>query len=179
MSYVSDAYTRRKISKSIFRFYFTIQMSQEIRTTLLYKISYLVFLMIGWVILWFTITYLQIYFAPVTSYFEYKSVEPAREVFDQWQEVKFTSTITRYKPVNMKYYDILRCDIDWIDSVRYSQSITYWKWMKVGDIVSTRRYEWVLPKEWNCYLEARPTALLDFWIEKTQVIMSNPFIISK
>lgn len=145
-------------------------MSEKI----IHNIAYFAFLVVAGIIIGWTVTYIQTYLSSVQDYFVYESVEPTQEYFEAWEPIFFVSKIDRKQATQMKYVDILRCDL-WEWFVWYSSAVTYAKILNVWPIQSIRQYQAWVPTSWYCYLDAQPTAILRFGIEKTQKIKSSVF----
>lgn len=128
-------------------------------------------------IIYFSYSYFSILTSDYSDYFHYNAIESTKESYVVWEDIFFISYITRSQPLYMEYNDILRCNL-WEDYTWFSSSKTYSKLLEEGVIISTWRFEWELPKTPAiCYLDSQPTAILDFWVRKTQKIQSNYFVI--
>lgn len=144
------------------------------------KILYFVIIIACWLIIWTWVDYFKLKLSPHTIFFEYTSLTPSKEEYQLWEEIFFTSTVYREKPIYMEYHDILRCDSgSW--STWYSSTSTKSKMIsKVWTGTSLWRYEWELPWEQAiCFLDSYPSVLLNYWIKKTQNIQTIPFKITE
>jgi hypothetical protein len=54
---------------------------------------------------------MQTYLSDLEDYWVYESVEPAQEYFEAGEPIFFISKIDRKQATQMKYVDILRCDL--------------------------------------------------------------------
>ena len=150
-------------------------MSKEVT----YKFLYFVILGTFWLVFGSIVTFLQMFFAPHTNYFEYTKLESTQEVYTIWEDLTLTSHITRENPIYMKYNDILRCQYPDKDWTWFSSTTTYSKNLdRLGSFQSTWRYEWDLPRTPAlCYIDSYPSSVHLFGVLKTQNIKSNEFII--
>ena len=149
----------------------------EIEHYKLVKYLYLPFLLIMGTIFGVSVNYFKTEFSNADDYFYYESIQPLKDNFEIGEDVFFTSVLNRLKETDMKYVDILRCDL-WQDYTWFSQSVSYSQDLQPWEYVSVWRYEWKIPEvEWTCYLDSSPTVRLWYWVTKTQKIISNFFTI--
>lgn len=142
------------------------------------KILYNVLLLTWGIVVAIIINYYNLRTAQVNEFFSYSWIN-VKDEYNIWDDIYFVSSLTRYKEIDMKYIDILRCD-SWEWYTWFSQSVWYSKNMPVWVFNSVWRYEGDLPIFPSiCYLESSPTAQLDFGIEKTQKITTKQFTIWK
>lgn len=120
------------------------------------------------------LAYLVISLLPASYYFNYYSVEPLKMEYADGEKITMVSNAVYNKPVFIEWRDVLRCPpIDF-----YSVAITSIH----KDKSETLNGQWIYPGQVppapsKCTMEAQITATVSYWIKKTQVIFSQPFII--
>ena len=124
--------------------------------------------------------YMRIYenLMPVEHYFEYRAVEPVQAAYKRCEDLTMISYVKRPAPTVMSYVDVLRCDSGdgfyLVDSDVWPASLsdpvdaldTGEPWTYQGKRPSTNSL---------CYFRSTVCAVLDYGIDKCEVIPSERF----
>lgn len=124
---------------------------------------------------------------PTHNYFLYESVEPDTKEFIAGEQPKFISNAEVFRTIDMRWNDVLYCNHpDRLDVYTFFSSYPSARDGVIPTRDRTTSLEGVQKKGWiyqsptpeypaNCFIESSIVAVLEYGIEKKQIIRSENF----